>query len=179
MTESDSLNYSEEIIIITTGGTIEKSYSERDGTLGNKESILKSEVIDRLRLPYTHLNFYAVLDKDSLDLTDEDRNLIMLFVKSKISQGMPIIIVHGTDTMEVTAKFCYDNLIGGDIRVPILFTGAMRPIGFTNSDAKQNITEAIYAAKLISPGIYISFHNRLYEVPHVRKNRKAGTFEAI
>jgi L-asparaginase len=61
----------------------------------------------------------------------------------------------------------------------VILTGAMKPLGFDDSDAKQNVVEAIYAARLVSAGYYISFHGRLFKVPNVRKNKQRGTFEEI
>jgi L-asparaginase len=61
---------------------------------------------------------------------------------------------------------------------PIVFTGAMKPMGFEDSDAAQNITEALLATKILKPGVYISFHNRVFELPRVRKNKETRTFES-
>ena len=55
----------------------------------------------------------------------------------------------------------------------------MKPLGFEDSDALQNVTEALFAARLVKPGVYISFHNRLFTVPGVRKNKELGTFQII
>jgi L-asparaginase len=55
----------------------------------------------------------------------------------------------------------------------------MIPMGFDDSDAAQTVTEALLAAKLLKPGFYISFHNQIFEVPHVRKNKEKGTFESF
>jgi len=172
-------NLKEEVIIITTGGTIEKSYSEEDGSLRNRESLIKEYVIAKLRLPYTKLSYFSLLEKDSLDMTDDDRDLLIRFIKSKLALGVPIIVVHGTDTMEISAKWCYDQLLKDDLRVPIVFTGAMRPLGFVDTDANQNVIESLMACKLLPPGIYISFHNQVHKVPNVRKNKQKGTFESF
>ncbi|TNF00611.1 MAG: asparaginase, partial [Deltaproteobacteria bacterium] len=51
--------------------------------------------------------------------------------------------------------------------------------GFDDSDARQNVTEALLASKILPAGIYISFHNRIFKVPNVRKNKKLGTFESF
>ena len=88
---------------------------------------------------------------------------------------IPMVVLHGTDTMAKTAQFIQQNL---GPRVPVVFTGAMKPMGFDDSDATQNVLEAMMAAKILSPGIYISFHNRIFTVPGVRKNKEQGTFEA-
>jgi len=164
------------IIIITTGGTIEKTYDEIEGTLSNRGSSLR-QMIKRLRLPYTEIQHQDLLWKDSLEMTDHDRQMILLAVQNFLPQQLPILILHGTDTMEITAKYLYDEL--SPVSTPIILTGAMKPFGFEDSDALQNFTEALYAATLAGPGIYISMHNKLWEMPGVRKNRKLGTFEKI
>ena len=165
----------EEITLITTGGTIEKSYDESDGTLLNRETQLRDQIINKLRLPYTNLHIFNIINKDSLHFTDYDRTLLAKTLSVQIEKGKPIIILHGTDTMAKSAEYCVKTL--HDISVPIVFTGAMKPMGFNDSDAIQNVTEAIMAAKLLPNGIYISFHNRVFTVPGVRKNIQTRTFE--
>lgn len=77
--------------IITTGGTIEKSYDELDGTLDNRTSIINKLVVDYLRLPYTELNFHPLLKKDSLHFTDQDRDLLVSFIKTLAGLGNPMM----------------------------------------------------------------------------------------
>ena len=175
----DEHNKFREITIITTGGTIEKTYDELEGTLENKESTIKNMLLARLRLPYTRLNLFSVLSKDSLFMTEEDRNLLVMFLKGQMGQrpNNPILVLHGTDTMAQTAEYCHEHI--KELKAPLIFTGAMRPLGFLDSDAPQNVTEALLAAQLLSPGVYISFHNRIFPLPGVQKNKAKGTFEGI
>ena len=163
--------------ILTTGGTIEKSYCEEEGTLKNRASIIREGLISSLRLPYTHLELESILNKDSLEMDDHDRALIAESVERTAEQGDPIVILHGTDTMSDTAEFCFKKL--GTPKVPVVFTGAMKPMGFIDSDARQNVTEALLTARLAEPGFYIAFHNRVFPIPGARKNRDEGTFEAV
>ncbi len=160
--------------IITTGGTIEKTYDEIEGTLSNRGSQLKA-MLKRLRLPYTEVKSYDVLCKDSLDMTDEDRENILNAVKKLVPEKCPIVILHGTDTMELTACYIYKNY--QPLPVPIVMTGAMKPFGFDDSDALQNFTEALFAAKIVPTNLYISMHGQLHAMPGVHKNRQTGTFE--
>lgn len=171
------LNPTTTIRILTTGGTIEKSYCEEDGTLRNRASIIREGLIASLRLPYTHLELESVLNKDSLEMDDADREQIAQAVAGTAQRGDPVVILHGTDTMSVSADYCYRKL--GTPPVAVVFTGAMKPMGFIDSDARQNVTEALLAAQLMPPGFYIAFHNRVFPVPGVRKNRETGTFEAV
>lgn len=164
-----------DIVLITTGGTIEKSYNEMDGSLSNRDSQLKTNILDRLRLPHTNLHLFNIINKDSLNFTDYDRSLLAKTLSVQMEKGFPIVVLHGTDTMAKSAEFCLKTL--HNIEVPIVFTGAMRPMGFVDSDANQNVTEALIASKILAPGVYISFHNRVFSVPGVRKNIQTRTFE--
>lgn len=165
------------IVVLTTGGTIEKIYNETDGTLANQETIIKNRLLERLRLPYTELEVRSIMAKDSLYMDDGDRDIILSSLKRFEVYKNPIVVLHGTDTMAVTANFCFNNY--PQISVPVIFTGAMKPLEITDSDAQQNVVEALYAAKLVSSGYYISFHNRLFQVPYVTKNKNKGTFESV
>jgi len=109
-------------------------------------------------------------------MNDADREKIYQSVKKHLERSKPIVVLHGTDTMEVTARYCFDRI--KDMQMPVVFTGAMKPLGFDDSDALQNVVEALYAAKMVAPGFYISFHNQLFVVPYVTKNREKRTFES-
>ncbi|MFN8369311.1 MAG: asparaginase domain-containing protein [Bacteriovoracaceae bacterium] len=175
------LNAPREVFIITTGGTIEKTYDEEEGSLSNRRSIVEEEIIDRLRLPYLKVETLCIFNKDSLYLTDQDRQKIYETINSALSKRVPIIVIHGTDTMAMSAEFCYKEFLKNKIilTVPIIFTGAMRPLEFSDSDAIQNVNEALMASGIAAPGVYISFHCRLFSVPNVRKNPKLRTFESL
>ena len=165
------------INIITTGGTIEKTYDESDGTLFNRQTVIKNRLNEKIRLPYTEIIISSLMAIDSLEMNDEHRGKIQNKIQELASDGHPIVILHGTDTMQQSAEFVEKNI--SNPKVPIVFTGAMKPLGFEDSDALQNVTEALYCAQLIQPGVYISFHNRLFEIPGARKNKSKGTFEAF
>ncbi len=165
------------IFLFSTGGTIEKTYDEHDGTLFNRETIIRESILKKLRLPYSQISFKSIMSKDSLHMDDQDREIIKEAILNFSKNKCPIVILHGTDTMEVTARYCFENI--QNINIPVIFTGAMRPMGFIESDAVQNVVESLYAANLVPPGFYISFHNHLFKVPNVRKNHETGTFEKI
>ncbi|MGZ3742324.1 MAG: asparaginase domain-containing protein [Pseudobdellovibrionaceae bacterium] len=165
----------QDVIIITTGGTIEKTYNEFDGSLENRGTSIKNRILSKMRLPYTNITVFPVLSKDSLYMDDLDRALIAATVKNQMQKGHPIVILHGTDTMSLTAEQCHKEI--PNPQVPVVFTGAMIPMGFDDSDAAQNVTEALLSAKLLPPGFYISFHNQIFKIPGVRKNKEKGTFE--
>ena len=108
-------------------------------------------------------------------MDDSDRELICKTIEQELPKNDPIVVLHGTDTMSLTAEYCFLKIL--NLSVPVVFTGAMIPMGFEDSDAVQNVTEALLAAKLLPPGFYVSFHNQIFKVPHVTKNKLKGTFE--
>ncbi|GIL18246.1 MAG: asparaginase [Oligoflexia bacterium] len=165
-----------DVIIITTGGTIEKTYNEFDGSLENRGTSIRNRILSKMRLPYTNLIVRPILSKDSLFMTDQDRDLICTTISEELKKKNPIVLLHGTDTMSISAEYCFQRIPNPP--VPVVFTGAMIPMGFEDTDASQNVTEALLAAKLLPPGFYISFHNQVFEVPYVRKSKERGTFES-
>lgn len=170
-------NTAKDVLIITTGGTIEKTYDEFDGSLENRGTSIKNRILSKLRLPYTNILVHPLLSKDSLYMDDHDRELIYKAIEGDLNREAPIVVLHGTDTMALSAQYCYDRI--KDPKVPVVFTGAMIPMGFDDTDATQNVTEALLAARLLAPGFYISFHNQIFKVPHVQKNREKRTFEEV
>ena len=161
------------ITILTTGGTIEKTYNERDGSLKNYHTILP-EMLTGLRLPDLDVSYEQVVFKDSLEMTEDDRQRILASTKQAIPQSDAIIILHGTDTMAETGELLNRELV--DSKVPVILTGAMRPYKFRDTDALQNVTESLLAARLVPPGVYVVMHNRVLRFPGVVKDREKLTF---
>jgi L-asparaginase len=161
------------IYLLTTGGTIEKTYSERSGSVTNEENKLQ-RYLSRLRLSGTQTFVIPLMNKDSSDMTDEDRGLILGTVRGLLTEAAPIIITHGTDTMVETGIFLKRSL--EDVHVPIVLTGAMTPLGFEDGDGLQNLTESLFAVRLLPAGIYIVMHGRAYPIDRVRKDRARSTF---
>ncbi|MBC7714101.1 MAG: asparaginase [Rhizobacter sp.] len=174
--KNNELNTPRDVLIITTGGTIEKTYDEFDGSLENRGTSIRNRILSKLRMPYTHLVIHPLMSKDSLYMDDNDRKIIGETINTEMKKNSPIVVLHGTDTMEHSARYCFDHI--KNPTVAVVFTGAMIPMGFEDTDATQNVTEAILASKLLGPGFYISFHNQIFKVPHVQKNKEKRTFEA-
>ncbi len=170
-----------QVTLITTGGTIEKTYDEASGTLHNRRSIVR-RMLRRLRLEDASVNTVELLSKDSLDMTDDDRARIVEAVRASGGSGAPgslprgsgIVVLHGTDTLTVTGERLLRDIPSP--AVPIVLTGAMRPFEMTRSDALQNLTEAIFALGVLEPGVYCVAHGRALKFPGVAKDRSRGTF---
>ncbi len=162
------------VAILTTGGTIEKTYNEADGSLRNTGSVLE-DILARLRLPAVTWRRVSVMSKDSLDMDDRDRRLILQSTREAVeSDADAVIVVHGTDTLTTTGEVLVSGL--PDLRKPVVLTGAMRPYEFRDTDAIQNVTEALLACRLARPGVYVVLHSQVLAFPGVVKDRAAMTF---
>lgn len=168
-----------DITLITTGGTIEKTYDELTGRLENRQSVV-GRMLRRLRLEDVRVCIVELMSKDSLDMTDADRAAIVGAVRDAIgvkSGGCSgVVVLHGTDTLTTTGEALHAAFGGAGLRMPIVLTGAMRPFEMTRSDALQNLTEAIYSTGVLAPGVYCVAHGRALRFPGVRKDRERRTF---
>ena len=163
------------IHLITTGGTIEKIYSEQSGQVENLGAKV-DRYLQLLRLPDARIEVTPLMNKDSLEMVEEDRELVLAVVRLKIAEA-PVVITHGTDTMVETGKLMKARL--PDLRYPIILTGAMTPLGFERSDGLQNLTESLFAARTLGPGVWIVMHNQVFDVEHVRKDRENARFVSL
>lgn len=163
------------ITLLTTGGTIEKVYDERTGELSNRGSIVR-RMLRRLRLEDTQISIVELMSKDSLYMTDADRETISAAVQQHQTGTRAIVILHGTDTLCVTGELLHTRFPSPAI--PVVLTGAMRPYEMKRSDALQNLTEAIFATGALTPGVYCVTHGRALRFPGVMKDRESGTFVA-
>ena len=161
------------IAILTTGGTIEKTYNESDGTLANVGSVLH-HILGSLRHYGLDIRHVPVMSKDSLDVDHTDRQTILYAIKAAMPHNDAIIIIHGTDTLAKTGEYLQANL--SDIEKPVILTGAMRPYEFRDSDAVQDVTEALFACGLLGPGVWVVMHSRALRFPGVVKDSSSMTF---
>jgi len=164
------------VYVIATGGTIEKVYHEQTGRVANIATKI-DRYLCRLRLPDLKVKVTSLMNKDSLEMTDPDRERVLRAVVRKLQRPAPIVITHGTDTMIETGLYLQQRLPG--LKVPIILTGAMTPLGFEGSDGLQNLTESLLAARMAPPGIYVVMHNQVFPVDRVRKDRKRSRFVEV
>jgi len=161
------------IALISTGGTIEKTYDELSGVLQNRVSVL-DVMLATLQLRGVQIDRVALMNKDSLDMSEADHNLIATTAAHYAATHDGVVIVHGTDRLAKTGHRLVERL--NTPRVPIVLTGAIRPWEMRSTDALQNLTEALLAVQLLAPGVYVSMHNNVLQFPGVEKDPKAGAF---
>ena len=166
------------IYLLSTGGTIEKVYSEQSGAVENRAAKL-DRYLRALRLPDADIRSIQLMNKDSLEMTGADRAEVRDRVAELLKAGVPIVISHGTDTMVETGLFlesAVSGLASSGLKAPIILTGAMSPLGFEGSDALQNLTESLLAARLLSPGVFVVMHGQVFPVGRIRKDKDKATF---
>jgi L-asparaginase len=156
------------LLIITTGGTIDKIYfdDKSDYQVGEPQI---SQILHAMHVAFD-FEVTALMRKDSLHITDDDRKLIRAAVAA--SDAPQVLITHGTDSMVNTAL----ELRGLDGKT-IVLTGALNPARFRDSDAIFNIGCAVGAVQCLPPGVYIVMNGRVWNPEHVRKNLQENRFE--
>jgi len=158
------------IAILVTGGTFDKEYNEIAGELYFKQSHVRNMLaIGRCRLS---TRIQVVMMKDSLNMTARDRARILKACTS--CKESRIVITHGTDTMDRTARYLEKRAPGKTI----VLTGAMVPYTFGSSDGLFNLGSALAFAQRLDPGVYIAMNGRCFPADRVRKDRRRGVFVA-
>lgn len=156
------------IKFFTTGGTIDKVYfdakSEYDVGPPQVEELLRDA-----NVTFEH-EIESILRKDSLEMTDQDRELIRQRV---VADPCPrIIVTHGTDTMIQTGK-----ALAGIPNKTIVLTGSMQPARFRVTDAAFNVGCAVAAVQSLPPGVYVAMNGRIFDPQRLQKNRSENRFE--
>jgi L-asparaginase len=158
---------SDSILILTTGGTIDKQYFDALSQYQITETIIsKLLAIARVTHPVT---VEEVIRKDSIDLTDEDRAEIVARVKG--ADASRVIITHGTDTMTLTAA-----ALSAIPKKTIVLVGALAPARFSESDAAFNLGMAFATVQTAAPGVYITMNGTVFRGDEVTKDRAQGSF---
>ncbi|MDE2731848.1 MAG: asparaginase domain-containing protein [Bacteroidota bacterium] len=160
----------EPILILTTGGTIDKVYHDARSSYRIGEPQVTNILANvNVLAPYT---VEILLQKDSLDLTDTDRTRIRERVLRAGQRR--IVITHGTDTMITTAR-----CLGPITDKTVVFVGSLMPALFRATDAEFNIGFAMAAAQSLSRGVYLAMNGQVFDPRRVRKNSDENRFEII
>lgn len=159
------------IRIFITGGTFDKEYNEITGQLYFNDTHMH-DLLDmgRSKVP---VEIRTLMMIDSLEMTDEDRELIAY--QCIQCDENKIVITHGTDTMADTARMLANKVTDKTI----VLTGAMIPIKFGSSDGLFNLGSALAFAQTLPAGVYVAMNGRYFNWDNVRKNKQTGMFEEL
>jgi L-asparaginase len=158
----------QKILILTTGGTIDKVYF--DAKSAYEVGPPNIEIVLREMDLSVDYSVRSLIRKDSLDLTDEDREIILQAVLHADEER--ILITHGTDTMVQTAHYLAEAL-----GKTIVLTGALAPALFKKTDAVFNIGCALAAVQTLPSGVYIAMNGAIFPHNRVKKNLQKNKFE--
>jgi L-asparaginase len=159
------------IRIFITGGTFDKEYNELNGELYFKDTHMH-ELLEKGRCR-VDVEIRTLMMIDSLEMTDEDRELIVH--QCQQCEEDRIVITHGTDTMSETARVLAEKVQGKTI----VLTGAMIPIKFGSSDGLFNLGGALAFVQTLPAGTYVAMNGRYFHGDNVRKNKMTGVFEEL
>lgn len=158
------------LLILATGGTIDKIYFDAKSAYEVGPPNVEM-VLGELDLSVNY-RVRSLMRKDSLELTDEDREIILQAVTHADEER--ILITHGTDTMVQTAQY-----LARARGKTIVLTGALAPALFKKTDAVFNIGCALAAVQILPPGVYIAMNGAIFPHDRVRKNLRKNKFEEI
>lgn len=159
------------IRIFITGGTFDKEYNELNGQLFFKDTHM-SDLLEMGRNKAV-VEIRTLMMVDSLEMTDEDRELIVYQCNN--ADENQIVITHGTDTMAETAKVLAEKVKNKTV----VLTGAMIPIKFGSSDGLFNLGSALAFVQTLPAGVYVAMNGRYFHWDNVRKNKQTGVFEEV
>ncbi len=158
------------ILFIQTGGTIDKDYPQTTkGWAFEFGEPATRRILEKLK-PSFDYEIITAFQKDSLEITDADRQDLAKLIKEK--DFKKIIITHGTDTMIETARILAEQIKDK----LIIITGAMLPERFSNSEAPINIGSAIATVNLLNQGVFISMHGIVKPHDEIQRDMNTGKF---
>ena len=155
--------------IFCVGGTIDKIYFDAK----SKYEVGAPAVAQIMKQMDVGLEYTveSLMAKDSLEMTQEDREIVRLKVEQ--AEETAILITHGTDTMVQTA-----DALKGIENKSIVLTGSLVPAIFKDSDAMFNIGCALAAAQVTLPGVYITMNGQVFNAQRVAKDVANNRFIA-
>lgn len=158
------------ILVVTTGGTIDKQYFDALSEYQIAESVIQ-RILQTARVAHP-FRVVELMRKDSLELTDEDRALIAATIAA--APETHVVVTHGTDTMTETAE----ALAGIEGKTMVL-CGALSPARFAESDAAFNLGMAFACCQAARAGVWITMNGSVFDGLKVRKDRKVGKFVSL
>jgi L-asparaginase len=159
------------IRLYVTGGTFDKEYDEINGRLYFKDTHAREML--RLARSTLEVEVRTLMMIDSTEMTEADRDVITKHCVESADDR--IVVTHGTDTMEVTARYLGERVTDKTV----VLTGALVPYTFGSSDGLFNLGAAVAFAQALPHGVYVAMNGRYFDWRNVRKNRSTGHFEEV
>lgn len=164
------------IKIIATGGTICKIYTE-----DRAKYIINTDIINTIikediyKYNYIQYDFCQINDKDSLDMSPQELIDVADYCENNTNGYKHIIITHGTDRMQDTARLIGER----NLDKTIVLVGSMTPYTDNKSDSVTNLSAALVFCQLLPKGVYICCHGVVFPYNNVTKNIRNKTKKEI
>lgn len=168
-------------MVVTTGGTIDKRYDPRTGSMAFGESYVP-EILERARV-LGDISIKHLMAVDSLDMTDSQRQEIVDAVSNTTFER--ILITHGTDTAIKTGKAIKRRLAedaheqGYPSTKRVMLLGSMVPYTQPDSEALTVIGTGFYAVDHVEPGVYVAASGQCHEIDNVYKDYERLVFAPV
>ena len=162
------------ILILNTGGTLNKRYNPIKGSLFVPSDNIAIEAI-MANFASQECEIKGLIYKDSLEIDDFDRRQMLECIASR--EEKRIVIVHGTDTMSESAEYIAKEIADKTI----IFTGAMKPYEIDHGEASCNLAMALgflQQPKLPS-GIYMCMSGIIAPHANIKKDKQRGVFARL
>lgn len=163
------------VLILTTGGTIDKEYFDAKSTYEIGEPQIGA-LLQEAGVAFEY-RVQTLMRKDSLELTETDRQQVAQAVVA--APERQILITHGTDTMAETARTVAEALAAAGSDATVVFVGSLSPARFKGTDAEFNVGFAAAAVQTLAPGAYVAMNGCVFDPYHVRKDRDRNRFEPL
>ena len=163
------------ILILNTGGTFNKVYSQKNGILNvPSNSFAVESILNDIYKENNKLNVFTMISKDSLEIKKKHRKQLLKKIQSVKEEK--IIIIHGTDTMSKTAKFLNKRIKNKKI----ILTGSMQPFSISQIEPTGNLLMALgYIQNKNRNGIYICMNGIVDNFKRIKKDYKKAVFKRV
>ena len=160
------------MLILNSGGTFNKRYNPLNGELEIPfDNYAVDKILESVNFKYA---LSGVIYKDSLYMNSDDRKMLASIIGDSMEETF--IIIHGTDTMNLSAEFLseiFDNK-------KIILTGSMKPFEIDNIEATLNLAMSIgFAQASVEKGVFICMNGYVKKWNEMTKNRELGVFEIV
>ena len=167
------MNKINDILILSTGGTFNKVYNEINGKLIviNSKKKIKKLFSTSFKCK---IKIKTIIHKDSMYFSHKDRKKLLKTVKN--TKYKKIIIIHGTDTINISARYLKEN----NIQKKIVFTGSMCPISICAYEGIANIALSVGFLNINKTNdVYIAMHGLVKKYNSIVKDKSLGIFRNI
>jgi L-asparaginase len=175
------------VLILYTGGTFGMQPSPKNpraplGLPDLSPDSLKRRLLERVPEieGLARCEVEVVFNRDSAHLGPDDWCELARRIQERGRKHDGVVVLHGTDTLSYTASAL--SFLLKPCSIPVVMTGAQRPLAAIRSDARRNLISAVEIAahgpRPLVQQVTVLFDDHLYQGNRSRK-RSASDFHAF